>query len=204
MKKRLSINLPTLVLNKGWVPISIMPVKKAITKVAGGLATFLDTENYTTYSFEEWMSLPVEDGEPFIQTSHSKIKVPEIIILSDYDKLPKREVKLTRRNLLIRDNYTCQYTGVRISMDTATIDHVIPRSKGGSSTWDNLVMCCLDVNAKKADKTLSEAGLVLAKKPEKPKWSPIYARFARLASANIPESWNKFIKIDGNPFEVPI
>lgn len=203
MKQRPTITLPTLVLNKGWTPISIMPVKKAITKVMSNLAMILDTESYLLYSLEEWMTLPVNEGELFIPTSSRKVRVPEIIVLSDYDKLPQREVKLSRRNLLIRDNYSCQYTGKRINMETATMDHVIPRSKGGGSTWENLVMCCLEVNAKKADRTPEEAGLKLTKKPERPKWNPIYARFARLASSNIPTSWSKFIKIEGNPFGEP-
>lgn len=203
MRTKLTINLPTLVLNKGWTPISIMPVKKAVTKVMSELAQILDPDTYTTHSFEEWMFFPVKDGDSFIQTSHSRVRVPEIIVLSEYDRLPQREVKLTRRNLLIRDNYTCQYSGKRINLDTATMDHVLPRSKGGGSTWENLVMCCLDVNSKKADRTPDEAGLNLLKKPSKPKWNPIYARFARLASTSIPDSWGKFIKSDGNPFGEP-
>lgn len=203
MKQRSTITLPTLVLNKGWTPISIMPVKKAITKVMSDLARIVDPDDYQLYTFEDWMSLPVKEGEPFISTSHAKVRVPEIIVLQEYEKLPQREVKLSRRNLLIRDNYTCQYTGKRINMDTATMDHVIPRSKGGGSTWENLVMCCLDINAKKADRTPDEAGLKLLKKPERPKWNPIYARFARLASSAVPSSWSKFIKVDGNPFGEP-
>lgn len=202
-KLRSSVNLPTLVLNKGWTAISIMPVKKAVTKVLSDLAKIMD-EDYVLYDFEEWMKLPVRDGERFIQSANQQIRVPQIIVLSDYDRLPHREVKLTRRNLLIRDNFTCQYTGKPISMDTATIDHVRPRSKGGNSTWENLVMCCLDVNAQKADRTPQEAGLKLLKQPVKPKWSPVYARFARLASSNIPEIWEKFIKVEGNPFGVTV
>lgn len=194
MKSRMAINLPTLVLNKGWMPISIMPVKKAIPKVLSDLAKILDPSTSSLLTFEEWMTLEVDEDQPYIQTPHSKIRVPEIIVLSEYDKVPQREVKLTRRNLLIRDNFTCQYTGIPITMDSATIDHVIPRSKGGKSTWDNLVMCCLEVNAKKADRTLAESGLKLLKKPVKPKWNPVYARFAKLTSSSSPESWKLYLK----------
>jgi 5-methylcytosine-specific restriction endonuclease McrA len=168
-----SITMPTLVLNKSWTPVSICTAKKAIAKTMLGLAQILDPESYILYNFEDWMTLPVREGERIIRTSRTEIRVPEIVVLSEYERLPQREVKLTRRNLLVRDNYTCQYTGRRISMDTGTIDHVIPRSRGGLSTWDNLVMCCLEVNAKKADRTPDEAGLKLLKKPERPKWSPI-------------------------------
>jgi 5-methylcytosine-specific restriction endonuclease McrA len=139
--------MPTLVLNKSWTPVSICTAKKAIAKTMLGLAQILDPESYILYNFEDWMTLPVREGERIIRTSRTEIRVPEIVVLSEYERLPQREVKLTRRNLLVRDNYTCQYTGRRISMDTGTIDHVIPRSRGGLSTWDNLVMCCLEVNA---------------------------------------------------------
>lgn len=198
IKKKSATSRPVLVLNKGWTPVSITPVKKAISKTSIGLASILDPETYILYSFEEWMNLTVSEGEDFIQSCKKKIKIPEIIILSDYERLPQRDVKLTRRNLLIRDNYTCQYSGKRINLETATIDHIIPRSRGGGSTWENLVMCCLDVNAKKANRTPEEAGLKLIKKPEAPKWNPIFSRFARLAFSNIPQSWIKFIKVNEN------
>lgn len=204
MTQRSSINLPTLVLNKSWNPIQIKPVYKAITKVLNEQAVILDPETSTTYSMEEWMKLPLIEGKPFIQSAHSKIRVPEIVILTKYDKTPYREVKLNRKNLLIRDNFTCQYTGKKITKESATIDHVIPRSRGGKSTWDNLVMSCLEVNAKKADRTPSEAGLKLLKKPIRPSWNPVYSRFSNLSPNKVPESWKLFVKVDGVPFGFPM
>jgi len=200
MTKKLTVDLPTLVLNKGWAAFSIMPVKKAITKVMSDMAKILDPETNSLYSFEEWMDFDVKIGNPFIQTCSKRVRVPEIIVLTTYDKIPQREVKLTRRNLLIRDNYTCQYTGVKLNMSTATMDHIVPRSRGGKTNWTNLVMCCLDINAKKADRTPSEAGLSLLKKPIKPKWSPIYARFARLTASNVYPSWSNYLNIEGLSF----
>ena len=191
------MNLPTLVLNKAWVPISITPVKKAISKSMLGLALLLDVDDYSLYSFDDWITLTV-DGYKSIKTTRNPIRVPEIIVLTEYERFPLRDVRLTRRNLLVRDNFTCQYTGVKIGLDDGTIDHIIPRSRGGLSTWENLVMCCKEVNAKKANRTPEEAGLHLLKKPEKPIWSPIYARFARLAAHNVPQSWMKFIETEIN------
>lgn len=188
------MNLPTLVLNKSWVPISITPVKKAISKSMIGLAWLLDTEDFSLYNFDDWMNLSITDHCKKIKTSRKDIRLPEIIVLTEFERFPLRDVRLTRRNLLIRDNYTCQYTGAKITADDGTIDHVIPRSRGGKSTWENLVMCCKEINAKKADRTPDEANLKLLQKPEKPKWSPIYARFARLAAHNVPKSWLKFIQ----------
>jgi len=195
--KRQSINEPVLVLNKGWSAITITSTKKAIAKVGNDLAQILDPETYVLYNLMDWAALPVYEGQEFIQTAHAKVRQPEIIVLSDFDKMPVREVKLTRRNLLIRDNYTCQYTGRKITNETGTIDHVKPRAQGGKSTWDNLVMCCLEVNAKKADRTPEQAGLKLLTVPIKPKWTPLYSRFARLATAsNIRPSWKKFLKFE--------
>lgn len=194
------MSLPTLVLNKSWIPISITPVHKAISKTMLGLAMVLNVDSFALHTFEEWMHIDVSDTDKFIRTPKTRIKVPEIIVLTEYERFPLREVRLTRRNLLIRDNYTCQYTGQKITYENGTIDHVIPRSRGGKSTWSNLVMCCLEVNARKADRTPEEAGLRLLKKPDKPKWSPIFARFARLATTNVPKSWLKFVTVDGNPF----
>lgn len=200
MQAKSNLALPTLVLNKAWVPISITPVGKAISKSMLGLAWLMDIETYALHTFDDWQQVKITEKDKFIRTTRNSIKVPEIIVLSDYERLPMRDVRLTRRNLLIRDNYMCQYTGRKISIDEATIDHVIPRSRGGASTWENLVMCCKEVNSQKADRTPEESGLRLLNKPQKPKWSPIYARFARLATMNVPESWMKFITIEGNPF----
>ena len=99
MATQSTISLPALVLNKGWTPVSITPVKKAIAKTMLGLAKILDTETYELYTFEEWMELPVSEGQRSIKTSHSRVRLPEVIVLSDYERLPQREVKLTRKNL---------------------------------------------------------------------------------------------------------
>lgn len=195
-----TMNLPTLVLNKSWIPISITPVRKAISKTMLGLSEILDVETYNLFDFESWMQIEVDEEQRFIRTSRKNIRIPEVIVLTDFERMPTREVRLTRRNLLIRDMYTCQYTGVKIGYDDGTIDHVIPRSRGGKSSWDNLVMCTKEINAKKADRTPEEANLRLLKKPEKPRWSPVYARFAKLATTNVPTSWYKFIDVNGNPF----
>jgi 5-methylcytosine-specific restriction endonuclease McrA len=194
------MNSPTLVLNRSWIPISITPVRKALTKTIAGMSEILDVNTYELHSFDSWICKKIEDDYKIIKTSRHPINVPEVIVLTEFSQMPMREVRLTRRNLLIRDNYTCQYSGEKISYDSGTIDHVIPRSRGGGTTWENLVMCTKSINAKKADRTPEEANLKLLKKPTRPKWSPIYARFAKLATTNIPESWFKFIDIDGNPF----
>lgn len=189
------LSLPTLILNSAWQPISVASVRHAIIKVTSGLARFLDDESYVLYDMEGWMELPVPDGQEGIALPHNaQMRIPEIIVLKNYDRFPRREVKLTRRNLLVRDGFRCQYTGKVVSASEATIDHVHPQSRGGRTTWDNVVIASIDANRKKADKTPEEAGMKLLRAPRKPDWSPIYSRFARLtATSRIPQSWRKFI-----------
>ena len=189
------LTLPTLILNSSWQPISVASVRHAIVKVTSGLARFLDDESYILYDMENWMGLPVPPGREGMGLPHGiQMRVPEVVVLRKYDRFPEREVNLTRRNLLVRDKFQCQYTGKRVSASEATIDHINPQSRGGRTTWDNVVIACVDANRKKADKTPEEAGMNLLNPPRKPEWSPIYSRFARLTAASrIPQSWYKFI-----------
>jgi 5-methylcytosine-specific restriction endonuclease McrA len=185
------LHLPTLILNKSWVPIYFDTVREAITKIYTGHAAAIDSrdESMETHDWNTWHKLPVSGLKPFIRTAHTKILSPEIITLHRYSKIPKTEIKLTRRNLMIRDGFRCQYTGEILTLSTATIDHVIPRSRGGKTTWTNVVLACRDVNMRKANKTPKEAGLTLLTKPHKPHWDPLYSRYLR----KVPLSWRKFL-----------
>jgi 5-methylcytosine-specific restriction endonuclease McrA len=190
-----NLTRPTLVLNSAWQPITVAPVRRAFMKVLNGGARLLDPETYIQHDWDTWIELPVPDGQNGIRHKHGEIRVPEVIVLTSFSKFPEREVKLTRRNLLIRDNFKCQYTGQRVTPKEATIDHIMPQSRGGKTTWDNVVISCLDANAKKADRTPKEAGMKLLKQPGRPEWSPLYSRFSRVMSKNnYPKSWDKFIE----------
>lgn len=189
------LTLPTLILNSAWQPISVGSVRHAIIKVMSGVARFLDDETYNLHDLDGWMGLSVPEGREGIQLSHNiQMRIPEIMVLNNYDRFPEREVKLTRRNLLIRDNFTCQYTGKKVSATEATIDHVFPQSRGGRTTWENCVIACVEANRKKADRTPSEANMQILQHLCKPDWSPLYSRFSRVTSSmKLPESWLKFI-----------
>jgi 5-methylcytosine-specific restriction endonuclease McrA len=194
------LSQPTLVLNKSWFPVLVENVKESFTKVFAGTANLIDEETDQVYDWETWLntfSLAVEENVEdykykFIQTGSLLVRIPEVILLKKYNKLPHMEVKLTRRNLLIRDNFTCQYTSERVTSKNATIDHVFPRSRGGKTVWDNVVICSFDANIRKANRTPEEAGVKLRKVPKRPKWNPLYA-FAD--SRRLP-SWNKYINTD--------
>jgi len=189
------LHSPVLVLNKGWVAVRVQTLKKAITKVTNGRAFFLDPETYMLYNCNDWVDTFVTDRDervdyPVIRSQYISLKRPEIIVCTNYNKIPHSSLKLSRRNILIRDMFKCQYTGKRVTYKSATLDHIVPRSKGGKTSWNNLVTCSLEANTKKANRTPAEAGMKLLHTPRKPMWSPIYA----ISLTRRPKSWEKFIK----------
>lgn len=183
-----------LVLNRGYVPVDVICVRDAISNAYRDIAHIVDSD-YTEYTWDDWydmFSIPLneESNGRYVIGKTFKVKVPEVVILNDFKSVPNRTVKLTRRHLYIRDAGVCQYSGKKLSSRDATWDHVIPRSRGGKNTWDNLVLCCPHINRQKDARTPEEAGLKLLRKPFKPKWHPIYNSYLKKR----PESWYKFVK----------
>lgn len=185
-----SLSKPVLVLNKVWIPIRIVDVKRSLKLIFADKAFIVDPHDYAVYDWDKWASLNVKDEEEGIETTRQRIKIPEIIVLNHYDKTHRRGAKLTKRNIYIRDSYVCQYTGKKVSHKEADIDHIVPRSKGGKNTWDNMVVCTKEINRKKGDRNPEEAGLKLLKKPSKPNSHNLLID-PKMA---IPNSWDKFIK----------
>lgn len=183
-----SLQKPVLVLNKHWKAVHIETVRDAIVKAFCGNAKIL--HEFVLYDIEEWLEFEVADGDLCIMSAHQrKVKLPTIIVLTEYADIPTFEVKLTRRNIMIRDGFICQYTGVRLKSSVATIDHVIPKSRGGRNIWENVVTSHPDVNRRKSDRTPDEAGLKLFRTPSKPSWSPLFTATIR----NPPEDWRPFL-----------
>ncbi|MBM82941.1 MAG: restriction endonuclease [Planctomycetaceae bacterium] len=179
---------PTLVLNRNWQPVGVATVAKALTKVWNGTARIVDPVDYQQYSWEDWACLEPPEGELVIQTRHFPLRVPEVITLTKYDRLPTNSVTFSRRNVFKRDRFRCQYCGTKPGTEELTIDHIVPRAQGGTSTWTNCVLACIDCNAKKADRTPEQARLPLRCTPVRPVWRPLYAaRGVRI------ESWSRFI-----------
>jgi len=173
MKSALSNSV--LVLNKSWRPIRVSNVRKTLTALSKGLCSILDAETSILYDWEGWLELPVYENMPCIATKHLKVRVPTMAVLSNYNKIPAYSVKQNMKNIWLRDGKRCQYTGRMLSLSEATKDHVIPTSRGGKDSWDNLVTCCPNINKRKGDKTPEEAGLRLLLTPREPKWSPLYS-----------------------------
>ena len=179
----------TLVLNRSWVPISTAPVKSALSLVYQEIARVILPKTYQTFDFESWADLQLTDGEECIRTVRWEIKVPEVILLRYYDRVPRREVPFSRKNIYKRDGYFCQYCGDRPGTQELSIDHVLPRSLGGKSTWENCVLACTDCNAHKANRTIDEAEMKLIQRPRRPRWP---ARFS-LPMGSVRTSWARFI-----------
>jgi 5-methylcytosine-specific restriction endonuclease McrA len=190
-------NRRVLVLNQGWQPVGVINLAEAITKLFGEYtktdlrpaepkALIVDPNSFETLTWEDWADIKPKDGEEFISSINESFRIPEVITLTRYNKMPKHRVTFSRRAIYKRDDYTCQYCGCCPGSQELTIDHVLPRSKGGETTWLNCVLACLDCNGKKADKNLAEFGKKLLREPFKPK----YQMFKGDITCG---SWKKFI-----------
>lgn len=139
-----------LLLNQNYEPLTVCNGKKAIILLYLGKAEIL------------------EEDSGWVHSVNTKMRLPSVIRLVFFVKAPKKRVILNRKNLLIRDGYSCQYCGHRAHH--LTIDHVIPKNFGGNNSWENLVVACLPCNNKKANRTPEQAGMKLIKKPKKPNY----------------------------------
>lgn len=179
---------PTLVLNRNWQPVNVATVERALVMLWNESAHVVDPHDYQMYGWADWSRLAPRDGELFIQATRLRLRVPEVVALTGYDRLPRAAVSFSRRNIFKRDHYTCQYCGVQPGSEELTIDHVVPRAQGGVSSWENCVLACVACNKRKADRTPAQAGLRLRKQPIRPAWKPLYA-----ASTLRIASWSKFV-----------
>jgi len=170
-----ALQRPTLVLNRSWQPIRVSTVARSLILVWNDHARVVDPHDFQTYDWSDWSQLAPRDGELFIQSVRWKLRVPEVISLVDFDKVPIGKVAFNRRNLFRRDAYACQYCGSKPGPDSLTIDHVLPRSRGGTSTWENCVLACFECNKQKADRTPTQAGIRLRLSPQCPTWRPLYS-----------------------------
>ncbi len=179
---------PTLVLNRNWQPVNVATVARALVLLWNESARVVDPADYQTYTWEDWSRLRPHEGDRFIQALRFRLRVPEVVTLAGYDRLPTAAVTFSRRNIFKRDRFTCQYCGDQPGSEELTLDHVIPRARGGESRWDNCVLACIDCNKRKADRTPEQAGMRLRKQPVQPAWRPLYA-----ADEVRIESWSKVV-----------
>ena len=170
-----------LVLNKHYQALRVVGAKRAFSLLFRRLAEVVAVEKdtYNTYDFESWTELSelqrqfTPDDHDWLHTVRLTIAVPRIIRLLFYDRVPRQQVKFNRRNVYARDNNRCQYCGKHYPTSELSLDHVIPRSLNGQTTWDNVVCCCTCCNIKKGGRLPAQASMKLITKPVKPRRSPL-------------------------------
>ena len=183
------LHLSVLVLNRHFAPVHVISAQRAFCLLWKELAEILHVEDgsFLAYRFEDWFDesqakrqLMAETGEPitgdWVTTVHAQIEVPRIIRLLRYDRIPRNTVKFNRRNVFLRDEFCCQYCGDRFPTAQLSLDHVVPRSRGGIESWENIVCACLKCNVRKGSRTPVEANMKLLREPVKPSRSPMLVR----------------------------
>ncbi len=167
-----------LVLNRLWQAVNIVGVKRAFSLLTQEHASVICTaeDNFQVMTVSEWIHFslenPPKDDQDCIHTVRMKIRVPSVLLLRYFDRIPSKEVKFSRQSLFERDAYTCQYCGQTCHPKDLNLDHVIPRDRGGKTSWENIVTSCIRCNTRKANRLPHQAGMYLRQKPGRPKWRP--------------------------------
>ena len=163
---------PVLVLNATYEPLNVVSVRRAVLLLLKEKAEI------------------VEATEAWLHSEQLALPVPLVIRLVYYVRIPRRfSLPVSRRTVMARDNYTCQYCGTRLSRAQLTIDHVLPRSRGGESRWENVVAACGPCNRRKGNRTPEEAGMPVHRQPRRPR----YLALTLLEGARAPQVWNKYM-----------
>jgi len=183
-----------LVLNRNWQAINVRTPQEAFCQMATGVATALEIEGedqIRPVSWDEWICLPIRPQDDTAHTVRGAIRVPTVIVLANFAKVPKKRPKLCARTIRERDGNRCQYTGKLLRPDEGSIDHVVPRSRGGRDAWENCVWSSKQVNTKKGSRLPHEAGLKLLKPPRALPEMPASAFIRNTYSV---EDWKLFLK----------
>jgi 5-methylcytosine-specific restriction endonuclease McrA len=171
------LNTAVLVLNRNYQPVHVTNVRRAFSLLYQGVAKAIDAQ-YRLYEFADWAALSAADHDS-ISTISRNIRVPRVVVLSAYEFLPKGRVRFSRLNIYARDNDTCQYCGRTLPRSELNLDHVLPRSQGGKTSWENVVCSCVECNLRKGGRTPEQASMALLKRATRPRWTPLFRGAAR-------------------------
>lgn len=185
-----------LVLNRLWQAVNVCSARRAFALLYQEHAQVVwrdGDNNYLTHDFQSWHDFSQKSpGTEMVQSVRFDIRVPTVIVLLAFDRLPSKEVKFTRQNIYERDNYTCQYCVRKLDRQELNLDHVMPRQRGGQTTWENVVCSCIPCNTRKGNRLPHEAKMQLFKEPKRPRWRP----FIHLTySAPVHDTWRHFVDI---------
>ena len=192
------LDAKVLVLNKLYMAVRVVSARRAFTLLCKDLAevVHVDDGQWVSYDFASWSEISALQAEfeperhDWVRTVRLELAVPKVIRLLGYDRMPRQQVKLNRRNLFARDRNRCQYCGNGFPTSELSIDHVQPRSQGGGDTWTNLVCSCVRCNAKKGGRTPEQASMKLIRPPKQPRRNPLIS--VRLGHDKY-ESWKAFL-----------
>ena len=216
-----ALSASVLVLNRHYVAVHVVGVRRAFGLLLGELAEVIHDEDgtFANYNFEAWREiselriLEKRPEDDWIKAVHFEIQVPRVLRLLFYDRMPRRMVRLSRQAVFARDSHRCQYCGHRFPTSQLSLDHVIPRSRGGMSTWENMVCACLKCNVRKGGRTPREARMRLVQQPYRPKHNPLMAlklenpkyacwkTWVNLGSMTAPSSTQNSLPTSGQSYE---
>lgn len=179
-----------LVLNRLYQPVHVTTVRRAFTLLYQGAARAID-EQFQLFDFPSWSALAAA-GEEAVGTVGRRVRVPRVIVLLAYDRLPRARVRFSRFNIYARDDSTCQYCGRRFRRAELNLDHVLPRAQGGATSWENVVCSCVACNLRKGGRTPEQAGMRLLRAPVRPRWTPVFRTAARRA---LYREWRPFLSL---------
>lgn len=190
-----------LALNRLYLAIHVISVRRAFCLLWKGMAEVVNVEDgaYMAYDFETWREISelklamdeLQDSEECVRAVNFAVQVPRVVRLLHYDRPPSHAVKFSRRNVFLRDGNRCQYCNRKFSSSNLSIDHVIPRSRGGGTHWENVVCACLKCNVRKGGRTPHEAGMKLTRRPTRPKRNPVLSYKLSTPKYAV---WEKFLE----------
>ncbi len=187
-----------LVLNRLWQPVNIVGVKRGFSLLCQDYAQVIHTSEgvFDILDFGSWVEHssenPPENPVDGIQTVRLSLLIPKVLLLRAYDRLPIREMKFNRQNLFERDGFKCQYCNKIFQAQELNLDHVIPRDRGGQTSWENVVTSCIRCNSRKGNRLPHEAGMRLVRRPQKPRWRPFVSS---IDEDECDESWIQFMNL---------
>ncbi|MFZ9889849.1 MAG: HNH endonuclease [Myxococcota bacterium] len=174
-----ALDARVLILNRYFQPVTVTRALRAFGLLYAGTARALD-DQFRTFDFASWAELAAEQGDEVIHTPRMVLKVPRVLVLQAYERLPRTKVRFSRQNVYLRDGFTCQYCARTLPRHQLNLDHVVPRMLGGKTTWENVVCSCVRCNLAKGGRTPRQAGMRLLREPARPSWSTLTPLLGRV------------------------